>query len=90
MLAQDTDQTLGENPFDRARDQVGLDTHIDQSRERTRGIIRVKRAEHKVTCERGLNCRFGRFTITNFPDQNDIRVVTQDTSKAGGECQPHL
>ena len=76
--------------FERRRDQIRLDAHVDQSRRGAGGVVGVQRAEHQVTGERRLHGDFGRFQVANFADQDHVRVVTQNRAQTGGERQPIL
>ena len=46
--------------------------------------------EDHVTGQRRLNGIYGRFFISDFADQNDIWIMTQQTSKACGESQANI
>ena len=48
FLANLSDQSLRYNQIKRRRQQIRLDTHIDQTRYRAGGVVGVEGAEHKV------------------------------------------
>ena len=41
----------------------------------------MQRAEYGVTGQRSLHRNFGRFDVSNFADQNLIRILPQDRSQ---------
>ena len=47
----------------------------------------MQRTEYKVTSQRCLDGGFSRFVVSNFADQNDVRVMTKDGSQTSGERQ---
>jgi len=48
------------------RNEERFDAHVVQTRNGTRGVIRVQRGEHLVAGERGLDRDVGSFVVTNF------------------------
>jgi hypothetical protein len=83
-----SDQTLRQDPFDSAGNQIGFNAHINESCERTGGVVCVQRAEHKMTGERCLDGCLRSFTVANFPDQDDVRVMSQNASQRTGKVSP--
>ena len=90
MGAQPPDESLGEHALDRAGDQIRLDAHVDQSRDRPGSVVGVQRAEHEVSGQRRLDRRFSRLAIADLADQDDVWIMPQNASQTRGERQPHL
>ena len=61
-------QPLRDDTFYRRRDEIRFNLHINEPRDGTRGIVRVKRAEDEVSCQRSMNRHLRRFIIANFAD----------------------
>ena len=57
--------------------QIRLNTHVNQTRNAARGIIRVQRRENQMPGECGTDSNFRRFQIADFPHHDDIRVMAQ-------------
>ena len=83
-------QSLSHHPFDRRRNEKRFDTHVDHAGIRPGGIVGMKGTENQMAGQRGLDCILGRFEVTNFPDKDNIGVVTQDGAEACVERQPNL
>ena len=45
LLAQQPREALGDDAVDRGADEEGLDAHLDQARDRARGVVGVQRAQ---------------------------------------------
>ena len=90
MLAQLANEPLGHHGFHRAGSQIGFHAHIDQSRKGAGGVIRVQSAEDQVARQRGLDGGVARLSVTDFPDENHIGIVTQNAAQAVSEGQPDL
>jgi hypothetical protein len=45
----------------------------------------MDRGEHKVTGNRSCHSNLSCLGIANFPDHNDVGILTQDRSKGSGE-----
>lgn len=80
LRTEDANQPLGHDSFDRTCDEVGFDSHIDEACEGSRGIVGMQGAEDHVACQRSLNRAFGSFSITDFSDEDDIGIVSEDAS----------
>lgn len=87
---QAADEALRDNTFNGARTEIRLDPHVNETCKGTRGIVRMQSAEDQVPGERGLNGALRSFVVTNFTDEDDVRVVTQNASQTGGESQTDL
>ena len=90
VLANAADQSLRADQVDRGRHQEWLDTHVHQARDRFRRTVGVQRGKHQVARERGLDGDFRRFEVSNFADQNDVRVLPQEGAQRGGKVQADL
>ena len=78
---QAANEALRDDTFDGARTEVRLDPHINESCEGAGGVIRVQRAEDQVPCQRRLDRALGGFVVSNFTDQQLVRVLTKDGTK---------
>src|SRR5688572_29072126 len=68
VLAHPADEPLGEHAFDGGGDEVRLDAHVDDSRDRAGRVVRVQRAEHEVARQRRFGRELGRLGVANFAD----------------------
>src|SRR5205823_2747122 len=66
-------------------DQEGLDTHVQQAMQRSRGIGRVQRREYEVPGQRGLYGDPCGLDVAHLADQDDVRVLPQDGPQPTGE-----
>ena len=73
-----------------AGDQEWLDAHVHQTRDSAWRVVGVKRAEHQVSSERGLNGDVRNFAITNFTDQNNVGRLAQHGFQNGRKCETNL
>ena len=76
------DEPLRQHAGDRRGDQVRLDAHVEQARQRARGVVRVERREHQVAGERGLERDLDRLAVADLADQDDVGVLAQDRAQA--------
>src|SRR6185503_12221101 len=78
VLADRADKPLCLDEVDGCRNQERLDTHVDQSRDRRRRVICVKRREHQMARQRSLDGDLGRLKVTDLTDEDDVRILTQE------------
>src|SRR5439155_6805004 len=50
-------------------------------------VVRVQRAEHQVSGQRGANRDLRRLEVANFTHHDDVRVLAQDVAQADGKGQ---
>ena len=81
-------QPLRHHRLNRRCHQERLHAHVDQTRNRARGIVCMKRAENKVARQRGLNRDFRHFQIADFADQNDIGRLAKHGPENPRKAQP--
>ena len=67
--------------------QERFDVHIEQARDAAHGVVRVQRAEDKVTGHRRANGDVRRFDIANFSDHDDVRILSQNVAQTFGKRQ---
>jgi len=48
----------------------------------------VKRRQHEVTRERGLDGDLGRLEVADFAHQNDVRVLPRNDRSAAAKFRP--
>src|SRR5262249_45180228 len=75
---------------DRAGNEERLDSHVVESSDRARGVVRVQRAEDLVTGECGFHRDVRGFVIANFTDHHNVGVLAQNRSKRGSEIEPDI
>ncbi len=80
-------QSLGHHPDDGRGDQIRLDAHVDQSRDRRGRVVGVERAQDEVARQRRLDGDLRRLQVADFPDHDDIGVLSEDVAQATGERQ---
>ncbi len=85
LLADGTHKPLSKHTFQRGRDQVGSHAHIDQTRDRSGGIVGMQRTEDKVPRQRCLN-RYGcGLQVPDFTDHHDVRVLSKEGAQHPGK-----
>ena len=67
----------------RGRDGVGLHAHVDETRQRLRGVVGVQRGQHQVAGLRGLDGDFRRLEVADFADHDDVRILAQERAQRG-------
>ena len=90
VFAETSHKALGDDQLDRRGDQEGLDAHVDQSRDRPRGVVGVKGGEDEVARERGADGDVRRLAVADLADHDDIGVLPQDVPQGTGEGQADL
>ena len=71
-------------------EQERLHIHVEQACNAADGIVRVERAENKVTRHRRANRDVRGFDIANFADHDDVWVLPQNVTETFGECEIDL
>ncbi len=85
--AQLAHEALREHAEQARTQQERLDAHVDESRHRRRGVVRVHRGEHQVTRERGLDRNLRGLEIADLADHDHVRVLAQDRAQRFRERQ---
>ena len=80
-------QTLRDDPAQCGRNDIGIDTDIDQTVNCTDRVICMDRGKHEVTRDRGSHRNLCRLAVTDLTDSDDVRVLTQDRAQA--VCKRH-
>ncbi len=83
--AEAAEETLGLGQDQRARQHEGLDAHVEESRDDAARVVRVQRREHQVARQGGLHRDVRRLAVTDFADEHDVRVLTQDGAEDARE-----
>ena len=81
---------MGDKRFHDRREQKRLHVHIEQTRDAADGIIRVQRAENKVTSHRRANRDVRGFDVANLADHHHVRILSQNVTETFGERQIDL
>ena len=74
----------------RGRDGIGLDAHVDQTRQRGRGIVGMQGGQHKVTRLRGLDGDLAGFEVTNLTHHDHVRILTEESFQRARKGQADL
>ena len=77
MHAQPTHQTLRQHAAQRRRQQERLYAHVDQSRDGRARCVGMQRRQHQMARQARLNGDLGGFAITDFTDNDDIRIMAK-------------
>src|ERR1039458_630251 len=88
VRAQHANEALREHGFERRGDEIRLDAHVHEPRQRAGSVIRMQRGENKVAGERRLHRDLCGFGVTDFADENHVRVVAQNRAQPAREGQP--
>ena len=88
VLADGAHQALAEHRHQGGGNQERLDAHVDQTRDRARGIVGVQGAEHQVTGQGGLNGNLRGLQVAHFTHHDDVRVLAQEGAQRLAEGQP--
>src|SRR4029077_9982146 len=72
------------------RQQERFHVHVQQARDAAYSVVRVQRAENKVTSHGRANRDVRGFDITNFPDHHNVGVLSQNMTKTFCEGQIDL
>ena len=83
-------QALGDDAVDGRGGEEGLDSHLREPGDRARGVVGVKRREHHVPGQRGLDRDPRGLGVADLADHDDVGVGAQDRAQAGGEVRPAL
>ena len=80
-----TDQALGNQKTDGAREnRVGAD-EVNHTGEGSGGGVGVEGGEHEMTGDGGLDGGAGGVAVANLADHDDVRVKTEDGAETFGE-----
>ena len=88
MRAENANQALRKNGLQRGRNQIRFNPHIHQSRKRPRGVIGVESAENQMSRQRGLHGNLRRFLVTNFTNEDHVRIMPQNGPQPASKGQP--
>ncbi len=87
MDAKLAHQTLRRRSQYGTGNQIGLDSHVDQTCEGPGRIIRVQGRNNQMPCEGRFDRVSGCDLVTNFPQQNNVWIMSQDASQAACKRQ---
>src|SRR5688572_12911929 len=93
FLATVTDpayQPLGLNDIDTGRNEERFDTHIHETRNCGRRVVRVQRGKNKVARQRCFDRDLGSLEVPDLTDEDNVGILTQERAKGGGEVQSDL
>ena len=79
------EESLGHDGSDGGCDKEGFDTHIDESRDGGRRVVRVQRGKDQVSGQSGVDGDFTSFRVTDFTNHDDVGGLTQHGTKGRGE-----
>src|SRR5512133_1256946 len=78
LLAEDTDEPLGEDAAEGRGDEEGLHAHLDEARDGAGGVVGVDRGEDEVAGQRGLDRDLGRLEVADLADHDDVGVLPEE------------
>ena len=87
-IVEDPDQPLCQHPDQARRQQERLHTHVAQTRDRTRGSVRVKRRQYEMSGQTGLHGDLRGFQVSDLADHDDIGVLAEDGPESS--CERHF
>ena len=70
-----------------AREQIGFDTHIEQSPDHAAGGAGVQRAEDEMAGEGRFDADARGFAIANLADHEDFGILPEQAAHAAGEVE---
>ena len=82
MLAEFSDEALGEDADDRRADEIGLDADVVQTGDRAGSVVGVQGAEDQVAGEGGLGGELGGFGVADFADHDNVGVLPQQRAQS--------
>ena len=80
-------EALGQHRFERRSDEIRLDAHVHQTRQRAGRVVGVQRGENQVTGQRRLHGNLRGFGVANFADENHVRVMAQNGAQPARKGQ---
>lgn len=79
------DEALGEDAVEGGGDEERFDAHVDEACDGAGGIVGVEGGEDLMAGEGGADGDFGGLGIADFADHDDIGILAEDGTEAGGE-----
>src|SRR5207253_1321980 len=74
----------------RGGNEERLDTEVDQTGDGGGGVVRVQRREDEMSGQRGLNGILRSFSVANFADHDDVRILPKDGAQRGAKSDTDL
>lgn len=87
VAAQSPDQKLPGHPLEGRGCQIGFHPHVQDPVHRSGCSVGVKGAQDPVPGKRRLDGHGGGFPVPDFPNQDAVRILAQDTSETAAEGQ---
>src|SRR5581483_5427075 len=90
LLAVRTDaacEPLRGDELHRRGDQKRLDSHVHQTIDRRRRVVRVQRREDEMSGERRLDRDLRRFEVADLADEDDVRILPEKGAQRRREVQ---
>ena len=89
-LADPPHEPLREDAAQDGGEEIGLDTHILKTGDRSRRVIGVERGEHQVARQGRMDGDLRRLEIADLADHDDVRILPDDGAQSAGERQSDL
>src|SRR5581483_5970504 len=85
VLADGTNQPLGQDAVECGDEVVGLDAHVEEAAEYVDHVVGVDGGEDQVAGERRIDGDLGGFLVTDFADEDLVGIMAQDGAQSAGE-----
>lgn len=86
--AESPNKALGEDRVQGRADEEGLESDVDETSDRTGGVVGVEGAEDEVAREGCLDADVSGFFIADFAQEDDVGVLAEEGAESGGEGHP--
>ena len=85
--AQCAYEPLGEHTLQGRSEQIAFDPHVDEPCDGRSRAVGMKRRQHQMSGQRGLNGDPSGLEIANFADHDDIGVLPEDRTERMREIE---
>ena len=82
-------QTLGDNTDHRGLNQKERDSQVQKTGYGGRRVVGVQSGKDQMPCQGGLDGILGGLQVSQLPDHDDIRILSQNISEDGAESDPY-
>lgn len=90
MRTQLSRESLRYDHFETGDDEERIDSEIDETLDGVDRRIGVDRGEHEMSGDGSFDCEVGRFRVADFPDHDDIRILSEEAAESVREVESDL